>query len=575
MSTDGAQKQSKNTRPLLIALIAVIVIMATSNILIGFPSKLKKAHAEPTVDDPCGISGWVFNDRNADGVFQYGEPMVGSTDVQGSEPGIPDVTVELERPNGTPVDSTTSWNGAENTGWFRFQGLAPQVYAVIETDPTGWVSVSMNRQVVPLQVSCVAEVFFGDRRENSIAGVVFEDLNGNRRQDQGEPGIPDAAVSLSSRQGSYSNSQTTDEYGAYEFNDVPAGKYVVEETDPVGYISLSPNSVNVNLKDGGFGTANFADASTSNSITGVVFADKNGNGKQDPGDNGLSQWDVTFSKVSAAGADGLDAADTTVQTNAQGQYVIPSLAAGTYQVSSAVPAGYSAVSPAIVTITAQNNQVAQANFALGNSGSVAGVVFLDQNGDGVQQWTELGMPNVEVSLSSGGSTITDTATIFNGSYSFDSLSPGGITVTVSLPVELFSTTPESQEVTLDADGAAFANFGVGEPNSVGGIVFDDSNLDGQRDITEPGIFGVTVALKNSHGITIQTQTTVGSGAYQFESVSAGTYTVVQTDLDGYASTTPNIVPVDLLSDAFTAANFGDRQVLGEFIYLPENHVGTN
>ena len=54
----------------------------------GLPSLVHKAQAAPTIDDPCGISGWVFNDRNADGVFQYGEPVIGSSDVQSSEPGI-------------------------------------------------------------------------------------------------------------------------------------------------------------------------------------------------------------------------------------------------------------------------------------------------------------------------------------------------------------------------------------------------------------------------------------------------------------------------------------------------------
>lgn len=575
MSTHDASHRARAKRPLVAMLVVTLLAMAAINLLVGFPS-IKKALAEPTVDDPCGISGWVFNDRNADGVFQYAEedPTFG---VQGSEPGIGGVEIVLEKPNGTFVTSTTSFEGDFNTGWFRFQSLDPGVYRVIETDPDGWVSVSSNRQIVPLQVKCAAEVLFGDRRENSIAGVVFEDINGNRRQDQGEPGIAGVTITITPRGmdtppftlAPPNYTLTTDQYGAYEANGVTPGMYVVEETDPPGYVSLSPNRRNVNLKDGGFETANFADASVNNSITGVVFADNNGNSVQDPGDLGLSQWDVSIDTVSPAGGQGPHAVDATVKTNENGQYAVTDLAAGTYQVSPDVRAGFTTVSPAALSVTVVDNLVRQANFALADGDSVSGVVFLDQNGDGVQQWTELGLPNVELELRLGGSLVMTTGTLFDGSYQFDMLAPATYRVVEIDPAGLTSTTPNSVDVALVVGGAAFANFGDQAASSIGGIVFQDENGNGARDVNEPGIFGVRVALQNAQGGTIRTTTTVGTGAYLFENLSAGPFAVVQTDLPGFRSTTANKVPVTLVSGASTAANFGDELEIESLVYVPQ------
>ena len=56
-------------------------------------------------------------------------------------------------------------------------------------------------------------------------------------------------------------------------------------------------------------------------------------------------------------------------------------------------------------------------------------------------------------------------------------------------------------------------------------------------------------------------TTAGDGSYLFTGVAPGTYVVRETDPPGYASTTPNEVPLSVSGGAVSTANFGD-QLLG-------------
>lgn len=74
---------------------------------------------------------------------------------------------------------------------------------------------------------------------------------------------------------------------------------------------------------------------------------------------------------------------------------------------------------------------------------------------------------------------------------------------------------------------------------VGGYVFLDENLNGQRDATERGLSGVTVTLGG------QTQTTADDGSYVFSSVSAGLYNISTNLGTGYTSGFHVILPDDV------------------------------
>ncbi len=75
---------------------------------------------------------------------------------------------------------------------------------------------------------------------------------------------------------------------------------------------------------------------------------------------------------------------------------------------------------------------------------------------------------------------------------------------------------------------------------VGGYVFLDENLNGQRDATERGLSGVTVTLGGSPD-----QTTAADGSYVFSGVGAGDHAISATVGDGYTASFDVILPDDV------------------------------
>lgn len=88
------------------------------------------------------IGGWVFHDRNGDGIYQ---PWLG-------EEGIGGVTLALN--NGRTTDSGCC-------GWYTFR-VQPGTYLLTETQPVGWSSTSPDMVPVYLGPDQVVQVDFGE-----------------------------------------------------------------------------------------------------------------------------------------------------------------------------------------------------------------------------------------------------------------------------------------------------------------------------------------------------------------------------------------------------------------------------
>ena len=90
-----------------------------------------------------------------------------------------------------------------------------------------------------------------------IHGIVYNDLDGDETFDAGEPGVPDAIVTLV-RMSKVMGERTTISDGVFAFGVSEAGAYTVFETDPPGYTSTTPNEVPVEIVDADF-PVNFGD----------------------------------------------------------------------------------------------------------------------------------------------------------------------------------------------------------------------------------------------------------------------------------------------------------------------------
>ena len=164
------------------------------------------------------VAGTVFLDLNKNAVLNPGEP--GKT-------GVP---ITLLDSLGKTVASTLS----NPDGSYRFSGIVPGNYRIVESPPGGFTPDTSVALSVTVPAAGLLNQNFGlTTPTGSLAGEVFVDFNNNGTQQPGEPGISAVTVTLTS--GAFTTSTTTLADGSYIFTNLPAGTYTVTETQPVGY----------------------------------------------------------------------------------------------------------------------------------------------------------------------------------------------------------------------------------------------------------------------------------------------------------------------------------------------------
>ncbi|MBS4028761.1 MAG: T9SS type A sorting domain-containing protein [Ignavibacteriales bacterium] len=265
------------------------------------------------------ISGKKFNDVNANGAFDDGEP------------GLSGWTIQL---SGVATASTTT----DGSGNYSFTGLSQGEYTIGEVTQVGWVQTTPGlpgtyTRTVNSGTNSTSNDF-GNIQLGSIAGSVFGDVDGDTIKDGGENGLSGWKVKIS---GPETDSLITDGSGNYLFDALPAGSYTLSLEIQTGWKQTLPSalSVTVQVNSGqsvtgkDFGVFQYA------SISGMKFRDGNGNGVKDGNDAGIQGW-----KIRITGAKN----DSTL-TNAEGNYTFSNLIAGNYTVSEAQQSGWTQTFP--------------------------------------------------------------------------------------------------------------------------------------------------------------------------------------------------------------------------------------
>ncbi len=135
---------------------------------------------------------------------------------------------------------------------------------------------------------------------------------------------------------------------------------------------------------------------------------------------------------------------------------------------------------------------------------------------------------------------------------------------MSRHVEVVCSTSNSLTVTVAPGETASANFGDyqisgADVNSISGVVYDDANSNGKRDEGEVFLQTVDINLYNQNGLVVGTMQTASDGSYFFANLPPGVYKVMETNPDGYLSTTLDQVSVVLGSRTRAVVDFGDLQ----------------
>lgn len=377
----------------------------------------------------------------------------------------------------------------------------------------------------------------------SLTGIVFKDVNENGTRDAGDTGLGGVTLTLRDGSGTVVATTITAADGSYSFTGLPAGNYTIEETQPNGYGSSSPNSVSVTLPPGGSGTANFAE--TTGSLAGFVWADANGNAARDPGEPGIAGVTVTLTGTDVNGA----AVSRTALSDGTGAFSFVDLLAGTYAIAETQPAAYADgadlagsaggnVGNDVIGAIALGAGTDAAGYGFGERGqSLSGRVWIDRNRDGRLDAGEAAIAGVTIELvDANGVVVATTTTDAAGAYGFANVPAGRYTVREVQPAGFGSSTPDSVAVDLTAGGApTVVDFGD-TAGSIAGLAYNDSNNDGVRQPGEPGIPGVVVRLAGTDArgnAVLVTATSAADGSYRFNDVAGGTYTLTETQPANY------------------------------------------
>ncbi len=172
------------------------------------------------------IEGYKFLDLDADGVMD------------GSDPGLPGITVRLSGNGIDPVQTVT-----DSFGHFRFDQLKPGDYLVeLVNDPAAYYLTTPGQYAVGLSPLETETVFFGNALYGKITGHKYEDSNGNGSLDAGEPPLEGVTINLLVN-GEIVATTVTNASGSFEFDTLKAGLYAVQEVVPGGYYNTSPVEV--------------------------------------------------------------------------------------------------------------------------------------------------------------------------------------------------------------------------------------------------------------------------------------------------------------------------------------------
>ncbi|MBN1304051.1 MAG: carboxypeptidase regulatory-like domain-containing protein [Anaerolineales bacterium] len=612
----------------------------------------------------AGLGDRVWIDANANGLQDSGES------------GLDGVLVTLYESDGATFVASTTTSGG---GLYSFTVPAgdyvvgfsnlPAGYFMTPQDAGGDDAVDSDANITTGKTGTIT--LYADQTDNTIdAGVyqhatigdfVWNDLDGDGIQDAGEGGINGVTVTLYESDGSTVITTTTtandgSNDGAYSFTNLVPGEYVVGFSNlPAGSVFTTRDSGGDDAVDsdadrvsGKTGTItlvsgqanNTVDAGLHNPNTAVigdyVWLDEDGDGLQDAGETGIPN--VTLELRDGSCTPGSTCATTVSDEN--GSYLFNNLQPGSYTVAvvGGLPAGLSsnptydedgtgtANTIAVTIITGEEHRTADfgynwattadvTNPLLGTTGAIGDRVWIDADGDGMQDAHEAGLAGVTVTLVQPGAdglfgtadddTSTTTTTDAAGNYIFDGLAAGAYQVQVSAPSgydqtgdpDYYNTTiPSGEEdnqttapiILAPGDVYVNADFGYqpsGGSNTIGNQLFVDSNADGDLDAGEPGIANVTVALLDGSGNVIAATITDENGQYGFAGLPDGTYTVWVNDTENILgglvqnSTPDNSTdggqPCGACSNQNTVTVSGSGNDYQDFGYVPFGHSSGN
>jgi hypothetical protein len=195
-----------------------------------------------------GISGRALVDVNGNGVADAADTN-----------GISGVTVVLQATNGVALAT----NVTDSAGGYVFTNVTPGNYVLVQAAlPPGWFATGGDLFTVTINGGGAPVHDFLDAQPGSISGSVLDDVNRLGVFDASDTGVGGVTVVLQTAGGTPVATNVTTTGGAYGFNNVMPGSYVVVETDLPCWTSVADtsgpndNRIPLDLATGGTSTGN-------------------------------------------------------------------------------------------------------------------------------------------------------------------------------------------------------------------------------------------------------------------------------------------------------------------------------
>ena len=496
------------------------------------------------------LSGKVYYDANDSSSYTDGEE------------GFKDITVELLRPDGSVVATTTT----DADGNYSFTRLAAGDYTVKVTkagaiadltqteDPDATKDSTSGTVTLNAGNPVQENINFGYVKKHAISGTVYLDQNRDKAKDGGDIAQSGVTVKLVDASGAVVATTTTDADGNYSFTGLNDGTYTVqvdktgplastEQTeDPSGNDDSRSQAITFTRSDPDVTNVNFGYAEDY-TVSGTVYYDKDRSETLNNGEPGFDG--VTVNLLNEAGA-----TVATTTTKADGTYSFAKLPAGKYTVKvepsdllkkleqTEDPDGTKDSASGVVQVGHDNPSVKNVNFGYATNYTIKGTVYRDADRSESLEDGEKLYQGVTVDLlDNAGNVVATTTTDAHGAYAFTNLEEGTYKVRVHKegPIADLVQTEDpdatkdntSGDITLELNDPIKenVNFGYISDNSISGTIYRDDNRSNSLNGGEAGYPEQTVQLLDKDGAVIKTTKTDANGNYSFDNLPDGTYSV--------------------------------------------------
>lgn len=557
------------------------------------------------------IRGTIWLDTDFDAVMADGDE------------GLRGAVLSLMDENGDVAAQQTS----QRSGDFVFDGLMPGSYTLnvdlgegyVFTRAAGDSAVSeTGEHAAQLDLGelgmgeTIEGIRIGALKPASVGGVIWYDGDDDGRRQVDDQGMANLVVSLIAQEDGSSCTVTTDDKGAYRFDDVLPGAYRLSYTLPQGHAYARNASGNRRVS-----TVERADVLETQSaaftvasgeqtldrdvgvvgvgtFSGMIWEDNGYNGQYAGDERGVAGALVELMDVKTGSVVGM------THSAEDGHYVLDFVRTGEYQIRVTLPdgmiftrSGESLIADTDASIGASANVAvqmgesrAQLNVGAIVPAVVNGSLYVDENENGTQDDADSGLEGAVVTILQGGTVVAACETDAHGAYTFDTIRPGTYRVRVTLPEEtLFAfgnaLTLENPDALEGETGsfdlemgqtATVVPFGTVRAGRIAGHAWKDDNADGVCDAAEPALAGTKAELltfdAQGVGKVIAAAEVDERGTYAFGQLRSGVYAVRFTlpagmlfaDCIGTADgSSVEVVPGNIGMTALMELAMGERQ----------------